>query len=317
MGDGVPGGAVWTRFPWGDRLPGERDTNFGDGNPKLPESLTTVNDGYEYVSPVKAFPPNGYGLYDMGGNVMQWVEDWDDRKITMKLPRGRPEGPGTGTGRVNKGGNWYASPADCRCAFRGFSGPTMSFWNLGFALSWKRRHLKRKRSPPKQAIHMSLKGKLLRKKYFPPSDEEGLRLFRQAMFVAQQQQWDQATEDLEEAQKVYEKREDYKWIARVKATLAGIYAERNRKDKSKELTPRPLRNSEKWATPRTPASSLALEELETSPGVKVVEIKKGGIVDRAGVVAGDIIIEDAGETGFRVIAFKKLVDEYSRSAQEH
>ncbi|MGC8603483.1 MAG: formylglycine-generating enzyme family protein, partial [Desulfomonilaceae bacterium] len=37
------GGAVWTRYSWGNKLPGDRDTNFGHGNPKLPESLTTVN----------------------------------------------------------------------------------------------------------------------------------------------------------------------------------------------------------------------------------------------------------------------------------
>ena len=69
----------------------------------------------------------------------------------------------------------------------------------------------------------------------PPSEEDGVRLFRQAMFAAQQQQWDNAIEDLEKALKLYQKREDPKWIARVKATLAGIYAERNRTFKSKEL----------------------------------------------------------------------------------
>ena len=36
----------------------------------------TARDGYERTSPVKAFPPNGYGLYDMAGNVWQWSADW-------------------------------------------------------------------------------------------------------------------------------------------------------------------------------------------------------------------------------------------------
>lgn len=310
------GGSVWTRFPWGDRLPGDRDTNFGDGNPKLPESLTTVSDGYEYVSPVKAFPPNGYGLYDMGGNVMQWVEDWYDRNYYETSPLEDPKGPGTGTGRVNKGGNWYSSPADCRCAFRGFSGPTMSFWNLGFRVVLEEKELEKGTLASKTGVSEESKGKSSQEKYFPPSDEDGLRLFRQAMLAAQQQQWDQATEDLEEAQKVYEKREDYKWIARVKATLAGIYAERNRKYKSKELYTQALADFRKMGDSTNARIILArLEELETSPGVKVAEIKKGGIADRAGVVVGDIIIEYAGETGFRVLGFKKLVDDYSRSSQ--
>jgi len=313
---GCRGGSVWTRFPWGDRLPGDRDTNFGDGNPKLPESLTTVSDGYEYVSPVRAFPPNGYGLYDMGGNVMQWVEDWYDRNYYETSPLEDPKGPGNGTGRINKGGNWYASPADCRCAFRGFSGPTMSFWNLGFRVVLEEKEPEKETLATKTGDSEESKGKSSSEKYFPPSDEDGLRLFRQAMFAAQQQQWDQAIEDLEEAQKIYEKREDYKWIARVKATLAGIYAERNRKYKSKELYTQALAEFRKMGDAANSRIILArLEELETSPGVKVVEIKKGGIADKAGIVAGDIIIEYAGETGFRVIGFKKLVDDYTRSGQ--
>ena len=126
------GGSVWARYPWGNRLPGDHDCNFGDGNPKLPESLTTVDDGYKYVSPVTEFPPNAYGLYDMAGNVMQWVEDRYDRNYYENSPLEDPTGPKAGESRVNKGGNFYASPADGRCAFRGFSGPTMNFWNLGF-----------------------------------------------------------------------------------------------------------------------------------------------------------------------------------------
>jgi formylglycine-generating enzyme required for sulfatase activity len=313
---GCRGGSVWTRFPWGDRLPGDRDTNFGDGNPKLPESLTTVSDGYENVSPVRAFPPNGYGLYDMGGNVMQWVEDWYDRNYYETSPLEDPKGPSMGTGRINKGGNWYSSPADCRCAFRGFSGPSMSFWNLGFRVVLEEKEPDNRTLASKTGDSEESKGKSSSEKFFPPSDEDGLRLFRQAMFAAQQQQWDQAIEDLEEAQKVYEKREDYKWIARVKATLAGIYAERNRKYKSKELYTQALAEFRKMGDAANSRIILArLEELETSPGVKVVEIKKGGIADKAGIVVGDIIIEYAGETGFRVIGFKKLVDDYSRSGQ--
>lgn len=310
---GCRGGSVWARYPWGDKLPGDRDTNFGDGNPKLPESLTTVNDGYKHVSPVGSYPPNGYGLYDMAGNVMQWVQDYYDRNYFEQSPLEDPRGPATGTSKVNKGGNWYASPADCRCAFRGFSGPTMSFWNLGFRVVLEETDeggtlaAKSGDSSENQDTMSGGTG-------FPPSDEDALRLFRDAMFAAQQQQWDQAVRDLEEAQKLYEKREDYKWVARVKATLAGIYAERNRIYKSKELYTQALSEFRKMGDTTTAKIILArLQELETSPGVKVAEVKKGGIADRIGVVAGDMIIEYAGETGFRVIGFKKLVDDYSNA----
>jgi formylglycine-generating enzyme required for sulfatase activity len=307
---GCRGGSAWVRFPWGDRLPGDRDLNFGDGNPKLPESMTTVNDGYEYVSPVGSFPPNGLGLYDMEGNVMEWVEDRYERNYYETSPIEDPKGPTSGTSRVNKGGNWYASPADCRCAFRGFSGVDMSFFNLGF------RVVLEEENQPKTdlAARSEDRGTRTSQSDLPPSEEDGLRLFREAMFAAQQQQWDQATRDLEEALKLYERREDQKWIPRVKATLAGLYAERNRTYKSKELYTQSLAEFRKIGDFNSARVILGrLQELETSPGVKVEDIKKGGIADRAGIVKGDLIIEYAGETGFRVIGFKKLVEDFARA----
>ncbi len=298
------GGRAWSRYPWGDRLHGDNDANFGDGSPKLPESLTTVNDGFQYVSPVTAFPPNAYGLYDMAGNVMQWVQDRYERNYYESSPIDDPPGPSSGVSRLNKGGNWYAGPSDARCAFRGFSGPTMNFWNLGFRVAMED-------NDPLAAKDAKKSDAKAKDAKMPPSENEGLRLFREAMFAAQQQQWDQATRDLEQALKIYEEREDYKWIPRVKATLAGIYAERNRVYKGKELYTQALSEFRKIGDAGSVRIVLArLQDLETSPGVKVTQVKKGGAADRAGVVSGDIIIEYGGETGFRVAAFKKLIEDH-------
>lgn len=305
------GGSVWSRYPWGNRLPGGRDTNFGDGRPKLPESLTTVDDGYKYVAPVMSYPPNGYGLYDMAGNVMEWVRDRYDRNYYASSPLENPEGPDVGTSRINKGGNWYASPADGRCAFRGFSGESMSFWNLGFRVV-----MEDPESAPPSTKTAEQSGSPDRDSgtNFPPSEEEGLRIFRQAVFAAQQQQWEDAVENLEKALDVYEKREDYKWIARVKATLAGIYAEQDRRFKSKELYTEALKDFRRIGDLNSARIILArLDELDTSPGVKVVKVRKGGAADKAGVVAGDIVIEYAGETGLKVDEFKRLVNDYARA----
>ena len=310
---GCRGGSAWVRYPWGNHLPGESDDNFGDGNSKLPEGMTTINDGYEYVAPVGSYPPNGLGLYDMGGNVMEWVQDYYDRTYYDSSPVEDPQGPSVGTSRVNKGGNWFASPADCRCAFRGFSGDTMSFWNLGFRVVLEAAEDEIEVKTAGSKSYQEKKSEAQREKVsqFPPSDEDGIRLFRQAMFAAQQQQWDNAIEDLEKALRIYEKREDPKWTARVKATLAGIYAERNRIYKSKELYTQALAEFRKNGDSSSAAIILArLQELETSPGVKVVEVQKGGIADRAGIVSGDVIVEYGGETGFRVSSFKKLVDDF-------
>jgi sulfatase modifying factor 1 len=310
------GGAAWVRFPWGNRLPGDRDTNFGDGNPKLPESLTTVNDGYEFVSPVASYPPNALGLYDMAGNVMEWVQDNYGRNYYDGSPLEDPQGPEIGTSKVNKGGNWFASPVDGRCAFRGFSGPEMSFWNLGFRVVMEEKVDKWARSTKTGNDTRSSRGGSLGSADLPPTTEDGLRLFRQAMFAAQQQQWDDATEDLEEALKIYEERQDPMWTARVKATLAGIYAERDRRYKSKELYAQALAEFRKIGDTSSARILLArLRELQTSPGVRVVKVRKGSVAHKAGVVAGDTIIEYAGETGFRVKGFKKTVEEFANSDQ--
>jgi sulfatase modifying factor 1 len=63
------------RFPWGDAFEpnGRPVANTWQGEFPWQNLLT---DGYEGTSPLRAFPPNGYGLYDMIGNVWEWTTDW-------------------------------------------------------------------------------------------------------------------------------------------------------------------------------------------------------------------------------------------------
>jgi formylglycine-generating enzyme len=69
------GGMEAKRFGWGDEFKpgGQFMTNTWTGD--FPYK-NTKEDGYERTSPVKTYPPNGYGLYDMGGNVWNWVSDF-------------------------------------------------------------------------------------------------------------------------------------------------------------------------------------------------------------------------------------------------
>jgi formylglycine-generating enzyme required for sulfatase activity len=69
------GGLDGAPYAWGDEfLPGDRHlANTWQG--EFPWQ-NTMRDGYERTSPVGAFPPNGYGLFDMIGNVWEWTEDW-------------------------------------------------------------------------------------------------------------------------------------------------------------------------------------------------------------------------------------------------
>jgi formylglycine-generating enzyme required for sulfatase activity len=88
-----------------------------------------LTDGYEWTSPVGAFPPNGYGLYEMAGNVWEWTTDWyrehgaiEHACCTAHNPRGgerdRSYEPGTSAvkvpRKVMKGGSYLCAPNYCR-----------------------------------------------------------------------------------------------------------------------------------------------------------------------------------------------------------
>jgi formylglycine-generating enzyme len=129
------GGLSGQRFPWGDTI-SEIQANYEgatfeysyDAGPNGYNSIGMAG-GQPYTSPVGSFPANGYGLYDMAGNVFQWCWDWfatgqnggDDYTANSTDPRGpasSPEGL-----RVLRGGNWTSTAGGVGCAFRGVSSP--------------------------------------------------------------------------------------------------------------------------------------------------------------------------------------------------
>jgi len=125
------GGLDGTEFAWGDEFTpgGKQMANTWQG--AFPRENLKL-DGYERTSPVAAFPPNGYGIYDMIGNVWEWTTDWysagyeadaDDKACCIPLnPRGGPEDasydpcqPGIRIPRkVLKGGSHLCAPNYCR-----------------------------------------------------------------------------------------------------------------------------------------------------------------------------------------------------------
>jgi formylglycine-generating enzyme required for sulfatase activity len=118
------GGFDRNRYAWGNDLKpgGKWAANIWQG--RFPASNTN-EDGYQRTSPVDAFPPNGFGLYDVGGNVWQWCADWyrPDYFATLSSagPARNPQGPPVSYDpqepgipkRVQKGGSFLCSDRYC------------------------------------------------------------------------------------------------------------------------------------------------------------------------------------------------------------
>ncbi|MCO5063461.1 MAG: formylglycine-generating enzyme family protein [Rhizobiaceae bacterium] len=121
------GGLEGSDYVWGDELTpdGKHMANTWQG--EFPYR-NTVDDGYEFTSPVGAFPANGYGLYDMAGNVWQWTSDWYEERAravspccSATNPRGGsreasvdPRDPSGVPRKVTKGGSHLCAPNYCR-----------------------------------------------------------------------------------------------------------------------------------------------------------------------------------------------------------
>ena len=116
------GGLVGKKYPWGDSISHD-DANYSD---------TGGRDQWSKTSPVGSFPPNGYGLYDMAGNVWEWCADWYDSNYYSISPSENPAGPSSGSYRVLRGGSWYGAQLSIRCAHRGRRGARGMHGSLGF-----------------------------------------------------------------------------------------------------------------------------------------------------------------------------------------
>ncbi|MCU1311486.1 MAG: Sulfatase modifying factor 1 precursor (C-alpha-formyglycine-rating enzyme 1) [Candidatus Angelobacter sp.] len=136
------GGLNGRRFPWGNLISANQadyvggTTNLYDLGPVGTNAVGLI-DGYPYTSPVGSFDVNGYGLYDMAGNVLEWCWDWYGappyQTGSPYLGGTDPHGITTGVRRVERGGSWDFGGADAaRTATRNFFNPANPANTIGF-----------------------------------------------------------------------------------------------------------------------------------------------------------------------------------------
>lgn len=146
------GGALPTEAQWEYACRGGQESNLpfgiGDGT-KMVKGMAQfyiydyydLAEGGRKVDPeiqgyqastykVGSFEPNAYGLYDMHGNVYEWVADWYDNYPEGSLVD--PVGPESGRQRIVRGGGWVNSGRELRSAVRWYSRPTTRLENYGF-----------------------------------------------------------------------------------------------------------------------------------------------------------------------------------------
>jgi formylglycine-generating enzyme required for sulfatase activity len=134
-------------YPWGNQKTNEGEFYANHLQGEFPYN-NTKDDGFEYLAPIKSFPANGYGLYDIAGNVWEWTNDWYSAKYYYDLKQSgstaiNPQGPKEGFEVQNnlvknksiKGGSFLCHDDWCsgyRNARRMRNTPDTSMEHVGF-----------------------------------------------------------------------------------------------------------------------------------------------------------------------------------------
>jgi len=131
------GGLSGQRFPWGNII-SETNANYGGDTGEYSYDLgpdgfnaNFDNGDWPWTSPVGYFAANGYGLYDMAGNIFEWCWDWYGTPYGQPTTN-NPTGPASGSARVQRGGCWISYASEAKCARRNNYAPSGAASTIGF-----------------------------------------------------------------------------------------------------------------------------------------------------------------------------------------
>ncbi|MCO5051391.1 MAG: formylglycine-generating enzyme family protein [Verrucomicrobiae bacterium] len=136
------GGVSGQRFPWGNTISHSQAnyrSSWEGGAPYYPYDVNPTSgyhpaynaDDLPYTSPVGSFAPNGYGLYDMAGNMWEWCWDGYASGYYSNSPSSDPRGHASSSARVVRGGSWGVNAFGCRTAGRDGYYPTIRGFDGG------------------------------------------------------------------------------------------------------------------------------------------------------------------------------------------
>lgn len=128
------GGLAGKKFPWGDEEVDDGGWRANIFQGTFP-THNTCEDGFLTTAPAQHFEPNGYGLYQMIGNVWEWCSDWFHPRTYEHDRRIDPRGPSHGDQRVMRGGSYLCHDSYCnryRNSARSQNTPDSSMGNGGF-----------------------------------------------------------------------------------------------------------------------------------------------------------------------------------------
>ena len=120
------GGLTQQKYPWGDEIDSERANYLSDLERRHAHGTTAS----------QTYPANDYGLFDMAGNVWEWVLDWYDPGYYATSPEDNPSGPEIGQFRIVRGGGWLSNdPSMLTCSHRHQVPPDTYSYGIGFRVA--------------------------------------------------------------------------------------------------------------------------------------------------------------------------------------
>src|SRR5215813_3556825 len=129
------GGLEGKLYPWGDEPYDSNGSYRANCGSEADNDGVRSRDGFLYAAPVGSFPPNGYGIYDMAGNVWEWCSDVYDEQYYSRSPDANPENSEVGDKRVVRGGSWFGGPDKLRCAARLWNYASIRYASTGFRVA--------------------------------------------------------------------------------------------------------------------------------------------------------------------------------------